>query len=149
MSIKITPFFISNTFISNILAWTFAIWKLLTVFIYARMRTHAFSNKLKNKCVCIHEIIWVIMMKMKMKNGSHRYINRPRSRHGHKIVNIKSLSVMMLLCIKQHLSNIRSSVHKKLSNTEAEIKTGVAYKKACNLRIISSSEFKISQNVQP
>ena len=38
----------------------------------------------------------------------------------------------MLICIKQHLSNIWSSIHKKVSNTEVELKKGVAYKNACN-----------------
>ena len=45
------------------------------------------KNKQKNKCVCIHEIMRLIIMKlkMKMKNRSHRYdINRSRSRHGQK-----------------------------------------------------------------
>ena len=36
----------------------------------------------------------------------------------------------MDVCIKQHLSNIWSSVHEKLSNTEAELKKSVAYKKS-------------------
>ena len=44
-------------------------------------------------------------MKMKMKNRSQKYdINRPTSRHGHKCK--KCLSMMMLICIKQHLRNI-------------------------------------------
>ena len=30
--------------------------------------------------------------------------------------------MMMLICIKQHLSNIWSSIHEKLSNTEIELK---------------------------
>ena len=63
-------------------------------------------NKQKNKCVCIHEIIGLIIMKMKtkMKNRSHRYdINRPMSRHGHKYSKYKRyLTMMMLICIKQH-----------------------------------------------
>ena len=33
----------------------------------------------------------------------------------------------MLICIKQHLSNIWRSVHEKLSYTEAELKKNVAY----------------------
>ena len=39
---------------------------------------------------------------------SHRYdINRPRSRHGHKYSKYKKcLSMMMLMGVKQHLSNI-------------------------------------------
>ena len=60
--------------------------------------------------VCIHGIIelTILKMKMKMKNRSQRYnINRPRSRHGHRYSKYKKcLSMMMLLCIKQHLSNI-------------------------------------------
>ena len=66
-------------------------------------------------------------MKMKMKKkSSHGYdINRPKFLHEHEY----SLSMMMLICIKQHL-RIWSSVMKKLSNTEAELKNRVAYKKA-------------------
>ena len=53
---------------------------------------------------------------MKMKNRSHRYnINRPRSRYGHKYDKYKKcLSVMMVICIKQHLSNICGSVHERV-----------------------------------
>ena len=55
-------------------------------------------------------------MKTKIKNKSHRYdINRPMSRHGHKYSKYKKcLVMMMLICIKQHLSNIRSSIHEKV-----------------------------------
>ena len=71
---------------------------------------HILKHKQNNKYVCIHEIIRLIIMKMKMKikNGSHRYdINRPRSRHEHKYSKYKKcLNIMMLLCIKQYLSNI-------------------------------------------
>ena len=76
----------------------------------------------------------VMKMKIKMKNRSLIYDinlgtrkNRPRSRHGHEYSKYKKfLSMMMLICIKQHLSNIWSSI---LSNTEAELKKSVAYKK--------------------
>ena len=53
---------------------------------------------------------------MKMKNRSQRYnINRPASRHVHKYSKYKKcLSMMMLLSIKQHLSNTWSSVHGKV-----------------------------------
>ena len=44
-------------------------------------RTYLFlKNNQKNKCVCIHEVIGLIIMKIKvkMKNRSHRYdTNRP------------------------------------------------------------------------
>ena len=65
--------------------------------------------------VCNHDIIRLIIMKvkMKMKNKSHRYdINRRRSRHGHKYSKCtKCLTMMMMLtqsCIKQHRGNISS-----------------------------------------
>ena len=65
---------------------------------------------------------------MKMKNRSHKYdINRPRPRHGQKYTNYKKCISMMLICIKKHLSNIRSSVYEKVENTEAELKKSVAY----------------------
>ena len=66
------------------------------------------------KCVFIHGIIRLIIMKMKMKmkNRSHRYdINRTRSRHRHKYSTTKKcLSMMMPICIKRNVSNIWSSL---------------------------------------
>ena len=60
-------------------------------------------------------------MRLKIKNRSLGYnINRPR--HGLKYTKDKMcLSIMMVIYIKQHLSNIWSSIHKKVtkSNTEA------------------------------
>ena len=46
-------------------------------------------------------------IKMKTKNRSHRY-DISRSIHGHKYSKYKKkcLSMMMLICVKQHLSNI-------------------------------------------
>ena len=53
---------------------------------------------------------------MKMKNGLHRHnINKPRSRYGDKYSKYKTChSMMMLLCIKQHLSTIWSSVYENV-----------------------------------
>ena len=47
-------------------------------------------------------------MQMEMKNSSHGYnISQPRPSHGQKYSKYKTyLSMMMLICIKQHLSNI-------------------------------------------
>ena len=55
-------------------------------------------------------------MRLKMKNRSHRYnINRPRPRHGHKCTKYKLyLSVMMVKCINQNLSNTWSTIHEKV-----------------------------------
>ena len=67
-----------------------------------------------------------------MKNRSHRYdINRPRPRHGYKYTKYKMcLSVMMVISIKQHLSNIWSPIHAKVKNIEAELNKSVAFKKS-------------------
>ena len=52
---------------------------------------------------------------MEMKIKKQIDINRPMSRHGHKYSKYKKcLSKMMLTCIKQHLSNIWSSIHEKV-----------------------------------
>ena len=79
---------------------------------------HILKNKQKNMYVRIPDVIGltILKMKMEMQNRSHRYnINRPMSRHGHKYSKYKKcLSMMMLLCIKQHLSNIWSSIHEKV-----------------------------------
>ena len=58
-------------------------------------------------------------MKTKMKIDSHKYsINRPSCRHGHKyskyMKSVYHISMMMLICIKQHLSNIWSSVYENV-----------------------------------
>ena len=47
-------------------------------------------------------------LRLKKKNRSQRYdINRPSPRYGHKYTKCKMcLSIMMVLCIKQHQSNI-------------------------------------------
>ena len=62
-----------------------------------------YSKKLSERTsLSVFMRLIIMKKKIKMKNISHRYdIDRPRSR--------------MLICIKQHLSNIWSSVHEKLS----------------------------------
>ena len=50
----------------------------------------------------------IMKKKMKMKNRSHRHgISRPRPKHGHRYSKYrKCFRMMMLICIKQHPSNI-------------------------------------------
>ena len=62
-----------------------------------------------------------------MKNSSKRYdINRLRPRHGHKYTEYKMCpTIMIVICFKQHLSNIWSSIHE---NVALLIKKGVAVK---------------------
>ena len=142
-----TVFFISNTFISNArlkltknhstpCGWTFAIWKSFAFFssTLSSKNNRRYSKKCtKNKYVCLKEAIWLMTMKMrlKMKNRSHRYnINRPRPKHGHTYTEYKiRLSIMMTIGIKQHLSNIWSSIHEKVKQHWGWAKKSVAYKK--------------------
>ena len=53
---------------------------------------------------------------MKMNKRSHRYdTNRFRSRQGHKHNKHEPCRIMiMLICIKQRLSNILSSIYEKV-----------------------------------
>ena len=92
-------------------------------------------------------------MKMEMKKKSNRYyINTPRSRHGPKYSNHKKcLSMMMLKCIKQHLSYIWSSIHEKVkqhwdNEQDWDIKRTVAYKKIVHgigAKLVSNWEQKM------
>ena len=53
-----------------------------------------------------------------MKNKSYRYnINRPRARHGQNYTKYKKcITIIMVICIKQHLSKNWSSVHEKVKH---------------------------------
>ena len=100
-------------------------------------RTCSKDKRKKSKRVFTQKMTRLIIVKMKMKtkNRSHRYdINRPRPRHGHKYSKYKKYrSIMMLICIKQRVSNIWSSVHEKvMQHWDWFKKKSVAYKKACN-----------------
>ena len=79
-------------------------------------------------------------MRLKTKNGSHRYdINRPRQRQGDKYTKYKMcLGIIMVICIKQHLSNIWSSICETIKQHWGWIeKTCCFLKKACiSLEII-------------
>ena len=68
-------------------------------------------------------------MKMKKENRSSRYdINRTRSRHGHKYSKYKKCrSMIMLICVKQHLNNIGSSIHEKVKQNWGLVEKTVAY----------------------
>ena len=74
-------------------------------------------------------------IKMKMKKIPHRHdINSPKSRHEHKYSKCKKcLSMMMLICIKKHLSNIWSSSHEKVKQHWDWVEKERAYKKSMYL----------------
>ena len=106
---------------------TFAIWIYFISSSLLSSKTNMRYPKkcAKNICVCFNEIVWLIIMKikLKMKHRSHRYdINKTRLRHGYKYAKYKICLSMMVMYNSQHLSSIWSWIHKKLSNTEAELK---------------------------
>ena len=70
-------------------------------------------------------------MEMETKNRPCRHNTiRPRFRHRHKYTKYKKcLSMMMLICIKQHLATFEAQFLKMLSSAEAELKKNFAYKK--------------------
>ena len=74
------------------------------------------------------------------KNGkrSHTYdINRRRSAHGHKYSEYKGcLNMMMPICIKQHLTNSRSSILEKVKQHWGWVEKKVLFnKKKCVIKI--------------
>ena len=58
-----------------------------------------------------------------MKNRwNRRDINSPKSRHRHTYTIYKMyLNMMMVICVKEHLSILWSTIHEKLSNSKAEL----------------------------
>ena len=87
--------------LSNTLRLRFCYLKIIHILhprYHQKIIEHILKNKQKNKCVCIHEIIRLIIMKMKMKmkNRSYRYdMNKHRSRHGHKYSKYKKCLTMV------------------------------------------------------
>ena len=77
---------------------------------HPKITQHTLKNKQKNMYVCIHEIIQVILTKMKkkMENRSNRYdMDTNIDLHGYKFSKCKKcLSMIMLIRIKQHLGDI-------------------------------------------
>ena len=120
--------------LSNTLRLNFCYLKTIQILhsrYYSKLIGHILKYKKKNNSVCIHEIIRLIIMKMKMKikNRSYRY-DISRFRHGHKYSTYKKcLRIMMLICIKQHLSYIWSSIHRKVKQHCGWVEKSIAYKK--------------------
>ena len=91
--------------LSNTLRLNFYYFKIIHILhssYHPKLIEHILKSKQKNKCVCMYEIIWLIIMKikMKMRNRSYRYDTiRLGLDMDTIIVNIKSLSIMMPICI--------------------------------------------------
>ena len=78
-------------------------------------------------------------MRLKTKNRSPIYdINGPRLRYGHKYTKYKNTKnikcIMMVICIKQHLNNIWSSIHGK-AKQKKKLKKVSLIKKACSIEL--------------
>ena len=88
-----------------------------------------YSKKcIKNKYVYLNKVVWLMIQPETRYN-----MKRPRSRHGHKYTKYKmSLSIMLVVCIKQHLGNIWSSMHEKVKQHWRWAKKSFVSKKACN-----------------
>ena len=109
-------FFISSTFISNAklkLAKNQAKAKLLMNFCYLKIVQYS-KKCAKTKCTCFNEIMWLIIMKMRLKMKMD-HINRNKPRRGHKYTKYKMcLSMMMAISNKQHLNSIWNWLHGKV-----------------------------------
>ena len=118
---------LNNTLRLNI--WFSKIIHVLDPGYLPRIIGHVLKNKQNNKYVCNHEIKRLTIKKrnMKRKNRSHRCdINKPRSRHEHKYSKYKKcLTIVMLICINQHLSNTWSSNHEKVMQDCGRIEKNV------------------------
>ena len=81
----------------------------------------------KKQIRLLNEVIWLITMKMKLKikSRSHRHgINKPRPRHGYKYRKYKMfLSILIVMCIKQHLRNVWSSIYEKVMQHYGKLKS--------------------------
>ena len=96
--------------------------------------------------------MWLMIMKrrLKMKNRLHRCnINSPRPRQGPKYTKYKMcFSMMMAKCIKQHPSNISSSIREKVRQHLGWVaKKLCLYKKACIFRKVYNIRFLIQSQV--
>ena len=96
---------------------------------------HVLKDNQKNKRVCIHEIIrlFIMKMKMRMKNRLHWYdINKAKSRLEYKFTKYKKCLTIWCLYV---LGNIQATLEvqfmQKLSNTEAVLKKALLKRKAC------------------
>ena len=98
-------FYVVHLFYILLWGWTFAIIYILYSHYHPKIIGHILGNKKKIKCVDICTINHSEMM-MKIENRYNRYdINSPRSSPRYSKYK-NCLRIMMLICMKQHLSNI-------------------------------------------
>ena len=75
----------------------------------------------------------LLKMRLKLKNRSYRY-DIGQDMDGHKHTKYKMcLSIIMVIYIKQHLSNIWNSIHEKVKQHWAWVEKSVTYKNTVEL----------------
>ena len=80
-------------------------------------------------------------MKMKMKNGSHRY-DMPRSPYGHKYSKYKKyFSIKILICIKQHLTTFEAQFMKRSKQIWSWVEKELCLQKKVRIRCYSGPHF--------
>ena len=77
-------------------------------------------------------------MRLNTKNRSYVYnIHRPRPRQVHKSSKYKlCLSIMTITCIKQHLSNIWSSIYEKVKQHWGWVEKKPCLRRACRSEVV-------------
>ena len=127
--------------LSNTLRLKFTYLKIIYILhscYHLKIKGDILKNKQKRKRVFTNEITRIIIMKMKgnIESRSHRCdINRTKSRCGRKHCKYeKCRSMMVLICFKQHLSNIWSSIHDKIKQQWGWVeKNRCLYKKSVEI----------------
>ena len=130
--------------LSNTLRQNFCYLKII-LFVHPRYHSKIIGDIIKNcakiKYISLNEGIWYMTLKMRLK-----MTNRPRPRQVHKHTAYKiCLSIMMVISIKQHLSNIWGSIHEKVMQHWGWVeRKSLAYKKTCITKKCSLFQCKIS-----
>ena len=99
------------------------LWKLHAFFMSnARLKLAKNQANAKQKVIIVHP-------RYHLKMTARIVKNKPRPRHRHNHTEYKTcLSIMMVICIKQHLRNIWSSIHEKVKQHWGWVEKSVAYK---------------------
>ena len=110
----VRAFFISNTFTSN------ARLKLAKILAKAKQNLEAELLQFENYSLSSFTFSSKNNEILKNVQKTSAVLNRLRPRHGHEYTKYKMcLNIMMVICIKQHLSNIEAQFMKKLKNSVA------------------------------
>ena len=120
----------------NTLRLTSAIWKLFVFFNHAVIqKNNTYSKNICKKQVCLYS--WDYAINYIEKENENEKIDHidttqiiPRCRHEHKFSKYKKcLTMTMLVCIKEQLCNIWSSIHEKVATLRLSWKKALLMRK--------------------